>query len=487
MSTEQAVPVTRAARTRRRRGRAFAVTFAVVIAGLAVLGLAGAAVGVAQGPRVSSVQVDPAAAVAASGSRLIVTTSASLETVDAAQVTVAPAMPFNVDTSGRSVGVRFGLPLQDDTEYTIALADVQSRGGGPAADLSYSFRTPPIEVFLLQRTSSGDTIFRTDLTGEDAVPVYSADHIEDYRATSSHLVISVRDGGDPQSALSQLIVTDLDGDAERRLPLPGDGYVSTLQSADRGELIGYTYSDADLSDAGGIESALYTASLKDSEADAAPTQVAVSGAEPRVAEWRFVPDTDSILQLTFDGSLLLTGSSGADATALGSALSIDGTARGPATVDGADAAPRAIVTRPDGIDVIDLADASETPLVPADVDLGMPGPVLPVPGGGTIRTSAPVGVNGLPAGATVSFVEDEGATRALRDVSATDAVLQTCVSPSGRYAAVLVAPDAVDNRYDAYRMPLPEKLETAVVEISDGEEVVKLTGFDISWCRVPPR
>ncbi|MCP6559345.1 hypothetical protein NL501_29420, partial [Klebsiella pneumoniae] len=85
--------------------------------------------------------------------------------------------------------------------------------------------------------------------------------------------------------------------------------------------------DADLGAGGELESALFTASLKDSEADAEPTQVEVTGAEPRVAEWRFVPDTDSILLLTFDSSLLLTDASGDNATSLGAAIAIEGIAR----------------------------------------------------------------------------------------------------------------------------------------------------------------
>ena len=95
------------------------------------------------------------------------------------------------------------------------------------------------------------------------------------------------------------------------LPLPGDGFVSNLQSADRGELIGYTFSDADLGAAGGTrERAVH----RIAEGDAKPTRAAPrsrsTGADPRVAEWRFVPDTDSILLLSFDGSLLLTGRDG---------------------------------------------------------------------------------------------------------------------------------------------------------------------------------
>jgi hypothetical protein len=464
---------TRAGRARKRRGRAFVGVFAIVVAVLAAVGLAGAAASVAQGPRVTDVQVDPAAAAAASGSRLIVTTTQSLAEVDVGQVTMEPETPFSVDTSGRSVGVRFTLPLFDDTAYTVTFSDVQGLGGGPAATFTETFRTPGAEVFLLQRTSSGDTIFRTDLAGDEAMPVFSDDHIEDFRATSSHLVISVR-----ADDAARLIVTDLDGGSERALPLPGEGYVTNLQSADRGELIGYTFSDADLGDSGGLESALFTASLKESEADAEPTPVAVTGAEPRVAEWRFVPDTDSILLLSFDGSLLLTGSAGEDATALGSALSIEGIARGSS---------EAIIERGQGPVVIDLADATESALVDPDVELGIPGAITAVPGGGTVRLAAPVDESGFPIGTTVASVSDSGATDVLVDVPPTDAVLQTCVSPSGRYVAVLVAPDAVTNPYDTYQLPLPEDLESRVVEISTGEEVVALSGFDISWCQVPPR
>jgi hypothetical protein len=269
---------TRRARSRRRRGRAFLGTFAIVVGVLAVLGLGGAAASVAQGPRVTDVYVDPAAAAAASGSRLIVTTTQSLADVDAAQVTITPETPFAVDTSGRSLGVRFTLPLWDDTEYTVTIDDVASLGGGPTATITETFRTPPTEVFLLQRgTADGDMIYRTDLTGQNAVPVFRHGHIEDFRATAEHLVVSVRTDDDEAG----LVVTDLDGENQHQLPLPGDGFVSNLQSADRGERIGYTFSDAEIDADSGRESLLYTASLADPDADPAPVEI--EGADPRVA------------------------------------------------------------------------------------------------------------------------------------------------------------------------------------------------------------
>ena len=460
-------------------------TFGVVVGLLAVLGLAGAAASVAQGPRVTETSVDPAAAAAASGSRLIVTTTQSLAEVDASQVTITPETPFAVDTSGRSVGVRFTLPLWDDTEYTVTIEGVASLGGGPTATITESFRTPPAEVYLLQRgTNDGDLIYRTDLSGQNAVPVFRHPHIEDFRATGQHLVVSVRTDDDGSGeGKAGLIVTDLDGTHAHDLPLPveegSDGYVSNLQTADRGERIGYLFSDAHLDADSGRESRLFTASLADPDAD--PVAIEIEGADPRVAEWRFVPDTDSILLLSFDGSLLLTGSDAAAGapTALGAAMTIEGIARGSS---------EAVVDRVDQASVIDLTDASEEQLVTPDVDLGGTSSVTPLPDGSTIRTAAVLDGDGMPTGRTsVARVGADGATTMLTEVGETDAVIQVCVSPSARYVALLVAPNAVSNRYDTYQLPLPTRPETRILQIADGEPVIALNGSAISWCQVPPR
>lgn len=458
----------RRVRSRRRRGRTFVVAFAVV------LGVLGAVVSVAQGPRVTAVSVDPAAAVNGSGARVILTTTQSLREVDAAQVSVEPAADFTVDTSGRGVGVRFTLPLRDDTDYTVTIRDVQGVGGGPGAQLETSFRTPPLAVYTLQRgTADGDVIVRQGLDDADPVTVFAHPHIEDFRATASHLVVSVRTDDDEAA----LLVTDPDGTDARALPLPGDGFVSNLQTADRGERIGFTFSDADLGVQGGLESVLFTASLAAGAADTAPVEVEVPGDDPRVAEWRFVPDTDSILVLTFDSRLLLAAADGSDAAPLDTALSIDGIARGSS---------QAIVERLDGRVVVDLTDGTEAPL--PDPGLGVANDVMPLPGagGGSIRTYSEIDAASVLVSTDVVRVGADATTEVLLAIAPADAALQTCVSPSGRYAAVLVAPDAVSNPYDRYLLPLPERLQTRIVEVDTGETVSTLNGSGLSWCQVPP-
>lgn len=470
MSTEAPL---RRARTRRRRGRAFFGAFALVAAALAIVGLAGAAVSTAQGPRATRVSVDADAAVSTSGSRVVFTTTQSLAEITREQVVVTPAAEVTVDTSGRSVGVRFAQPLWDDTEYTVTVSDVAGLGGGASATLATTFRTPPAQAFLLVRATDGDTVFRTDLVGDAAVPVFTAPQIEDFRAAGGQLVISTLD----DDGRSRLVVTDADGQQQRELPLPGDGTISNLQSADRGSLIGYTFTDAAAGASDARESMLFTASLAGAQADTAPTAITRPGGDSRIDDWRFVPGTDSLLTLTFDGALTLVSPSGGAPVALGNALAIDGIARGSTT---------ALVVRADGRVSIDLATGAEAPLPHTDPALGQLNALTPLADGATLRELAVL--DGFTVRSTsVGVVDTTGGVRPVFGVDPVDTLLETCVSPNGRYAAFLVAPDAVDNPYDGHLLPLPVRLQTHIVSLADGDEVVALSGSGISWCQTPVR
>jgi hypothetical protein len=459
------------------------VPFAIVLAVLAVVGLAGAGVSTMQGPRVTSTQFDPEAAVSSSGSRMIFTTTQSLAAIAPEQVTVTPATDFRVDTSGRSVGIRFALPLWDETEYTVRIDGVVGLGGGPAATLAHTFTTPPLSLYILQRGDDGDTVYRTDLTGAAAEPVFRDAHIEDFRATARHLAIATVDG----DGHSHIVVTDLDGEDARELPLPADGVVAGLQSADRGELIGYTFTDADIGPDSGRESALFTASLEKRDADSPPVAIERPGGDSRVDDWRFVPDSDALLMLTFDGALTLVpgpapgDEAGAqDAVSLGTAVAIESIARGSSV---------AIVERVEGPVAIDLATAEEQPLATTPARAGQAWSVLALPDGSTLRVLSKLDADGITVEQTsVAVVDETGAdVRPVFTVPEADALLHVCLAPSGRYAALLVAPSVVDNPYDGYQLPLPTRLQTHVVSLADGVEKVALRGASVSWCQTGPR
>jgi hypothetical protein len=458
----------RAARLRSARRR-FAAAFAAVVAALAVLAGAGAAVSLSQGPRVSDAQVDPAAAIEVAGARAILTANQALAPIDPAQVVVEPEAAHTVEAAGRAVGVRFTAPLDADTEYRVSVEGVRGVGGGPAATLETTFRTPPAEVLILERSEDGDdTIYRAGLDGE-RVAVVSHPEIDDFRATSDAIVVSVREGG-----RARLIVTDRDGGNPRDVALPGDGIIASLQVSERGGTIGYTYTDLDA--ATGMQSVLHLSSLRDPGADAVPVEVGDEA--PSVDRWRFVPDSSALLMIDFDGELILVEPDGADPAFLGTAVTIDAVTRGTYT---------AVVERIDaGLVTLDLATGEETPITEADPEPGTLGFIAPLPDGDSVRRYAVLGDDGLPAAASIAHVTAEGQARELLHVAAPDVVQQVCVSPSGQYVAVLVAPDLIDNPYDMAAQPMPRTLETRIVEVDSGEPVGALRGFDISWCQVGP-
>ncbi|WP_255305032.1 Ig-like domain-containing protein [Microbacterium sp. 3J1] len=454
------------------RNRRFLLALGAVLGILVLVGAGLGAVSLTQGPRITEVQVDPAEAIETSGSRVILTANQSLAAIDESQVTVEPSAPFTLDAAGRGIGIRFTVPLDDDTKYTVSVADAVGAGGGPSATLTTSFTTPASNIFLLRRdVDKKDTIFRTDLTGESAVPVFAAGKINDFRATSSQLVVSVE-----EDEGSKLIVMRRDGTDQRELELPGEGYVGAIQVSDRGGLVGYSYSDKELSDTEGRASVLVTQSLT---GDDDPVITEVGGEEANIFVWQFVPDSAAVLFIDFDGALsLVDRSSDAGVQSLGLATTIQGVSRGTYT---------AIVERLDGTVVeLDLTDGSEQPLAASDPDYGTATTITPFPGG-TLRHVVARSESGIPSGQAIVKVNDKGAATPLVEVGPTDSILQACASPSGQYAAVVIAPDLADNPYDQMLLPLPENMETHLVDLRSGDELVALTGFDASWCQTAPQ
>ncbi|WP_417503643.1 hypothetical protein [Microbacterium sp.] len=451
--------------------RRFLLTIGAVLGILVLVGTAFGIVSLLQGPRISEVQVDTAQAIESSGSRVILTANQALADIDPEQVTVEPAVPFTVDASGRGVGVRFTVPLDDSTKYTVRVADVTGAGGGPSTTLTTSFETPASHIFILRRDVDGkDKIFLTDLKG-DGVAVYEHDKINDFRATSNQLVVAVEEGEG-----SRLLVMDRDGKNQRELKLPGEGDVGAIQVSERGGLVGYSYSDRKLSDDEGRASVLVTQSLNGKDD---PQIIEVAGKEASVFVWQFVPDSAAVLFIDFDGALsLVDRSTDAGVQSLGLAATIQGISRGTYT---------AIVERIDGTAVeLDLADGSEEPLAASDPDYGTATSITPFPGG-TLRHVVSRDEAGLPIGQAVIRVDDDGKATPLVEVSSADSILQACASPSGQYAAVAIAPDLANNPYDGMRLPLPENVETHLIDMESGKEMVALTGFDVSWCQTAPR
>ncbi|UJP09673.1 Ig-like domain-containing protein [Microbacterium sp. KUDC0406] len=451
-----------------RRRRRLIIVLAAIVAVLVIAGAVFAFV-FSQSLRVMGVDVDPARAIEASGTTLTFDTNHDLAAVEASQVAVEPAVPFTVHVDGSSLGIRFTDALDDKTEYSVTVQDAAAKGGSPTADLSTTFTTPESQIFLLQRSDKNDKIFRSDLSGENGVPVFTSSKIVDFRATPDALAVVVEDDDG-----SRLIVMDRKGEKQRDLKLPGDGFITSLQVSDRGGLVGYTYSDADVTETSGRASVLVTQPL---DGSSGPSVVQVDGEDAGVSDWEFVPDSSKVLFVDFSNALTLDDRRGdAGSKDFGLVAELLGTTR-----------DTAIIERTEGTFVeLSLEDGTEAPLPATDPDYGLPSEIVPF-NGGTLQHIVQRNDSGAPTGQAVIRVDREGAATPVLEVGDDSAIMQMCASPSGQYAAVTVAPDIADNPYDDLLLPLPTTLHTTLLDLRTGDQLVTLSGFDVSWCGSAPQ
>lgn len=461
-----------AARRARGHGR-YTRGVAIAIGALVVIGGAAAGTGLTQGPRATSIQQDPQAAAVQSGSRVIFTANEALTDIDPSQVTVEPATDFTLDAAGRTVGVRFPTALDADTDYTVTIDGVQGIGGGPTSTLTTSFTTPKASVLMLERDATGDDrIVSHTVGGSDGDAVFTAAQIDDFRATSAYLIATTVDG----DGTMHVTVVNRGNGSTHEIALPGSGIVTGLQVSERGQLYGFTFTDANLSAAGGRENVLFTGSLASSD-DPAP--VVVGGSEPSIDRWRFVPETSSLLLNSFDGDLTLVDRQDPDGevSSFGTALGIEGVARSTYT---------ALIDRlEEGFVELDLASGEQRVLTDAHLDGdALLGHILPLPNGDTLRSYAML-EDGIPTTSRIVTMNQDGDVNDIAETEDGDVLQQVCASPSAQYIALTVS-DSSGAAYDGGVQSLPEIMETRIYDAATGDEVDTWDGFDISWCEVGP-
>lgn len=441
------------------------------IAALALIAIALGTVNLFLGPRMLDVRVDPAGATQASGSRVILTANQVVSGIIPGQVVIEPETPFTVDTAGRDIGIRFTVPLDADTQYTITIDGVESPGASRTSTFQTSFTTPPADLFVLDRQygSQLDQLRPVTLGTDPAAPVFEHPNIIDFRQLGNRLVVSLQ-----ENESTRLIVMDAAGANRRDLALPGEGVIQSLQVADRGNLAGYLFTDAGIGQTSDRGSVLVLESLEGDD----QRIVTIGGEEVNVQQWLFIPESRSLLMITFEGELFLfdAGSADAEPQPLGNAMVILGVSRG---------VPLAYIDRPDGVVTINLETGDEEPFVPVAGETLAQLVALPE---GSLQRLIERGPQGEPLAQRVALVSATGLPQTVAQVRMTDQIVQVCASPSGQYAAVVTAPNIVDNPSDFTLLPLPERLTTTVYDIRSDAPAAAATydGFDPSWCQVAP-
>ncbi|MGN7191743.1 hypothetical protein [Curtobacterium sp. MCBA15_004] len=465
MSTDVAAgPLRRRPRDRFRRRLVASLTVFVLVGAVA------AVVGSQQGPRLRDVSYDPSGLVSRPAQRVILTANQALQRVAADAVTVTPSAPHTVTSSGNTIAVEFAGPLAYDRSYEIAVDGVRAPGQPATSELRTTIRTGSTDVLALVPATGGgkDRIVRRSLDAGGATTVYQATGITEYaRLGRSLVVVSGTDGSSAVDIVPLAGGVQDDSVPVEHLTLPSrDGRVTALHVADDGASFGFEYADTTTGQS--REVGLYVVDMTGTHL---PLPVgedgkARAGATPiTVAQWAYVPRTESALVRTGSDDLVLIDVSGrVEPVRLGSATYLHGFV-GSGT--------SAVVETGTGIVRLDLTDGRRTPLVApaASTDAAYLGRIAQLDDRTYVRVVGDVRADGTLAQRIVR-VEGSRASRLPVVVPSDASVTAVCPSPNGQFLAVTTRSASGDL--------------VSIVDATSGALEASIDAGSVDWCGALP-
>lgn len=447
----------------RRSLTATITLLAIVVAGLA-------AVNYLQGPRLSSALVDAAGVVKQGGQQLRLFLNEPVARVRAAQVSVVPAAPFTVSTSGGLVAVQFTRALNYDTDYRVSIAGVTSLYQDRPASVSYRFHTASPAIYYLNRGQGTDEVVKTGVRSTDRSVVFSAPRIQSFAVFDALVAVVTAD----PAGVSSLTLVSSNGLAEH-VALPGDGTVDNLGASPDTGYFGFTFTSND----GRYDSTLFGVDLGATRL--LKPVPGVAGKPMQVLDWSFLPHSSQAVVLTADDSLLhLDFARPATVSPLGSFSSLghvssDGSTVTVGTASGMGVPEQSVVT---------IATGAAHVVTPLPLDGVKPfGADLQLLAGGA-RVQVVSVYSSARNGYVDRLVLDTGGRskelyRTVKDAGRIDAM---SVSPNDQYAAIEVTPNLATATPDGYHVDGRSTSETTyIVDLATGAVVRGVTGFHLQW------
>jgi hypothetical protein len=449
-----------------RRPLQFRLTVALAIAvlSLAVVGLTLA--NVAQGPRLLAADINLRAAVERGGQLLVLQSDQPLTGVDPSRVSVEPAVPVEVSWRGATVEVRFVKPLRYATDY-IVTAGVTSAATDADSTITYDFRTPPAEIYLLQRNGSADEetldqIVRAVPGSAERTVIYSAARIQEFAISGPSLAVVTQDS----ESAGMLTVGPLNGSGPSKT-LATDVVVTGLQASDFNGVFGFTVMPLSGTNQYQTQLHLYDPSTGDD-----PTGLLGLDNKPLAPQtWAFVPGTRTILAQTADTLFFLIDAATGSVKPLGGHSRMHGFVNGTATVIFEDGGR--YVT-------LDLTAGTR-----AEIPLGnlvrsaVVYQLLALPDDNYVELAGRLEDSGIQL--SIEYV-DQGTFKTIYAPEPENDIPLVCLSPNGQYLAVEEVP--AGNETDGYDV-LPGYLNSRVliIDSSTGNVQAEEAGFGADWCR----
>jgi len=470
-------------RSTHRAGRRFVRLLYGTIAILVVLAGTLTAANLAQGPQLTSAETNLPGYIARSGQRLLLTADQPLASVDAKQVTVEPKTDATATVSGSAITVQFTDILRYNTRYTVKVDGVEGTSHDATSTLEYSFTTPDVRVYSLERDEHRDdagvklpdAIRRTTLEGRgDGEVVFEAKRIQEYVALPGALGV-VTLGDDDTTSLEILSLSGKER-LQVRVPLPTPGRVENLHTSASKNLIGYTFTSAPGTAGRQYRNTPFVHDLTDPSG--IPQEVTgFDGAPMAVVDLAFVPDTTSLVLQEEDQSLFLFDVLGESAlTPLGQHAEMRGFIPGTRNL---------IVADPTQGSTIDLTDGSTTTLdlAPSALsDTAYPGKLALLDEHGRyaqlFKREAGAGL----LTSAITLTDRTGSDIVYAPASDSSRIRDFCASPNGQLLAVETI--SAEGRSDAYpNLPASSSMTTVFVDLATGTSTRSVSGFLPDWCR----
>lgn len=444
--------------------RALALTVGILVALCAVF----LTLGYLQGPKLSSAQVDPRGVVEQSGQQVRLFANQAVAQVAPSQVAVEPAVDFTVTTEGDIIAVQFASRLDYATEYTVTVSGVTSVYIAQPSTISYSFTTSSPTLYYLDRGDGADDIVTTGLTGSGREVIYSAPHIQDFAVLDEFLaVVTLND--DHTSSLS---FVNTSTDVVEAVRLPDSGSISGLDASAAGNAVGFTLTTQPPGADQANNSTLYVIDL--TAGRTVTPVVGLTGKPIDVLGWQFLPNSATLLALTFDRSLLLIDPTGA-VSPLGQYMGLD-----KLSPDGS----IATMTDSFGELALTLATGTTERLEPSAVEgaKAFLGSTVVLDNGDRVQKVVVPDASGRRFASLLVYDDGSSARILYRTPDDGGSISDFTVSPNGQYVAIETVPDASAAVSDGYFFDArATSVTTIIVDIASGAQTRSVEGFGLRW------
>jgi hypothetical protein len=453
-----------------------ALTFTVVALVVLVAGFAG--LNFLQGPKLSSGTVDADRVVARAGQQLRLFANQSILSVSKKNVSVVPAVPFTVSTTGAIIAVQFTDRLRYDTTYSVRVSDVANAFQPRVSTFDYSFTTATAQIYYLDRADPAvgagqlDSIVRTGLRGSERTIIYSAPRIQQFVVFAQALAVTtLADDG-----TGSLLIVGLSSKLVEKIQLPGPGTIDELRGESDTGLLGFVFTSA-----GTAVSREFTTVLMRVDLTGVHTVIPVpdlAGKPLGVLSWGFLGGSTNIVAQGQDQTVFLI-----DAAKSGPPVPLGQyTGLGRSAPDG----KQIVVSDAFGKIAYSLADGTQTRL-----------PSLPIAGASTYggdvvlldrgiaRVQQVAVFDSATGGKFQSYlVYESGTTSRVLYQTPDDAgsIENFSISPNGQFVAVNVIPDYANSVSDGYAVNAQStSISTVFIDIASGAVVRSVEGFNESW------